>query len=199
MAEKNTGKTSAKKSAQGGSAICDVKKKKDGRGGARPHPEWQLKNMQDGDNARYINHSLKLAMLPKISMQDAEAVTERCFKYFEVCADDDVKPSVAGLALALDVDRTTLWRIREDKNAKESVACNILKKAQKIIEAQTVNYMTDGKMNPIPAIFMLKNHFGYADEQKVIVEPSQPLGAIADETELQQKYLTDVVSSGKRD
>ena len=53
-------------------------------------------------------------------------------------------------------------------------------------------YTLHGQINPIPALFMFKNHFGYADKQEMVITPNQPLGEQVSTEELQKKYLEDV-------
>ena len=159
-------------------------------GNSRPDKTAQT---EPGDNTKYINHSLRLSRLPKISTNDAEAVKERIVNYFEICAEDDMKPSVAGLALALDIDRVYLWEIRTGRKGKNPEVANALKRAMKILDLQMVDYMQNGKINPVSGIFLMKNNFGYADKQEVVVTPNSPLGDGRDEKELEKKYLDSVV------
>ena len=53
--------------------------------------------------------------------------------------------------------------------------------------------MVDGKMNPVAAIFLLKNNHNYKDQTDVVVTPNNPYQAASDE-ELKDKYLTDIPS-----
>jgi hypothetical protein len=155
--------------------------------------EKQSVHTKPGDNTKYINHSLKLSRLPKISMQDFNAVHDRVERYFEICSEDDMKPSVAGLALALDIDRTYLWEIRAGRKGKNLDIANLLKKAMNILDLQMNDYMQNGQINPVTGIFLMKNHFGYADKQEVVVTPQSPLGETKDTKELEDRYVDSVV------
>ena len=104
-----------------------------------------------------------------------------------------MKPSVAGLALALDIDRRYLWEIREGKKGKNPEVADSLKKAMKILDLQMVDYMQNGKINPVSGIFLMKNNFGYADKQEVILTPNSPLGDTKDTKELEERYLDSIV------
>ena len=75
-------------------------------GNKRPDSTAQL---QPGDNRKFLEHDLKMWSWPAVDMTKPEAVTERIGNYFRICAEDDMKPSVAGMALAFGVDRKTLW------------------------------------------------------------------------------------------
>lgn len=159
----------------------------------RPKKSAQMQpQTEPGDNAKYIRHSLRLAELPKISMQDADAVKERVYTYFKICEDDDMKPSVAGLAVALDYDRRRLWEIRAGKREGNPEVTDTIKKAMQLLDLQMVDYMQNGKINPVSGIFLMKNNFGYADKQEVVVTPQSPLGAEPNVEELEEKYRASV-------
>ena len=126
---------------------------------------------EPGDNRKYLEHNLKMWNWPSVDMKKPENVLERVTLYFQTCADDDMKPSVAGLALAFGIDRRTLWKwingIQSDFVAAESR--DALKKAYQILTAQMENYMQNGKINPVAGIFLMKNNMGYQDKQEVVV------------------------------
>lgn len=155
--------------------------------------EKQSVHTKPGDNTKYINHSLKLYDLPKVDMSNTDAVNQRVKEYFQICSDDDMKPSVAGLALALDIDRRRLWEIREGKMGKNPAVSDTLKKTMQLLDLQMVDYMQNGQINPVSGIFLMKNNFGYADKQEVVVTPQSPLGDTKDTKELEDRYVDSVV------
>ena len=155
--------------------------------------EAQTVHTEPGDNRKYILHSLRLAELPKLNLKSVEEVTQRIKDYFTICAEDDMKPSVAGLALAMDIDRRYLWELREGRKGKNPAVADTLKKAMKILDLQMVDYMQNGKINPVSGIFLMKNNFGYADKQEVVVTPNNPLGDTKDTKELEERYIESVV------
>ena len=63
---------------------------------------------EPGDNRRYIEHSLRMWDWPSVDMKQPPQVKERIGMYLSICAEDDMKPSVAGLALAFGVSRKTI-------------------------------------------------------------------------------------------
>lgn len=164
-----------------------VKKKR--KSSPRPNQTVQT---NPGDNAKIIHHSLMLAKLPKVDMSDAAAVTDRTYEYFKICEDNDVKPSVAGLALAFDIEREYLWQLREGKRGKNTEVAHTLKKAMKLLDLQMVDYMQNGKINPVSGIFLMKNNFGYADKQEVVVTPNNPLEGDKDVAALEEQYKASV-------
>lgn len=56
------------------------------------------------------------------------------------------------------------------------------------------DYAQNGKINPVAAIFLMKNHFGYQDKQEVVLTPNNQLGEVTPPEELQQKYLEATAS-----
>ena len=153
--------------------------------------------LQPGDNRKYLSHDLKMWDWPDVDMKKPEQFKERIRQYFQICADDDMKPSVAGMALAFGVDRKTLWCWCNgvDSAYIPAESRSTLKKAYYFLNAQMENYMQNEKINPVAGIFLMKNNMGYADKQEVVLTPNQQLGDQVPAEDLEKKYLEDVVSA----
>lgn len=151
---------------------------------------------EPGDNRKYLEHSLAMWNWPEVDMREPEKVTERIGQYFNQCQMDDMKPSVAGMALAFGVDRKTLWAWANgvDSAYVPTASRNAIKKAYQLLNSQMENYMQNGKINPVAGIFLMKNNMGYQDKQEVVLTPNQQLGDSATPEELQQKYLEATAS-----
>lgn len=148
-------------------------------------------HMEPGDNAKYASHSLMVAQLPAVDMTDPVAVEQRVLEYINLCVANDMKPSVAGMAMAFGVERTTLWKWA---NGVESAyipqaSRNSIKKGYQLLNALMEDYMQNGKINPVSGIFLMKNNMGYQDKQEVVLTPNTQLGDSTTPEELQQKYL----------
>lgn len=163
--------------------------------GSRPNRSDQMKPQTDpGDNKKYIQHTMEVARLEHIDLKNAELVNQRILKYFSICESNDMKPSVAGLALALGVERTTLWKIRtEQTGGYPSEVINSIKRAVQIINAMMEDYMQNGKINPVSGIFLMKNNMDYSDKQEVVVTPNNPLGTAESPEKLEERYRESVV------
>ena len=124
-----------------------------------------------GDNTRIINHFLAVRALPAVDLDDAQAVDARVWEYMSKCADDDVKPSVEGLAIALHVTRETLnsWGNKRTRD-NNPVYSDTVKSAVQMLNAMTATNLQEGKVNPAAGIFLLKNNAGYTDAQQITVE-----------------------------
>lgn len=161
------------------------------KGVSRPDRTAQL---EPGENAKYVKHSLTMMDWKQPDMSRIEEVNQRILDYFQLCADNDMKPSFAGMALAFGVDRRTMWKWCNDVPGGRHLAPEIretLKKGQQILNAQMEDYMQNGKINPVSGIFLMKNNMGYTDQQEVVLRPDSPLGEKADPEALKRKYLED--------
>lgn len=143
-----------------------------------------------GDNARYLRHSLTMLDLPAIDISDPVQVELRIRQYFEQCVGSDMKPTVSGMALALGVDRKTLYDWSRG-NYRDVTHSPIVKKAMNVLDALWEDYMMNGKINPVSGIFLGKNHFGYTDKQEIVVKPENPLGEQKSPDEIKQRYLAE--------
>lgn len=161
-------------------AIAEKEKRK-----VRSRPDSTIQ-AEPGDNARYIRHNMMLYELDPISFQSAAEVKERTVAYFTICEQNDMKPSVAGYALALGISRQELWRIVTGQSVKADGVRDALKRTYNVLNAQMEDYMQNGKVNPVTGIFLSKNHFGYQDKQEIEVAAKQD--AESSPEQLAQKY-----------
>ena len=155
------------------------------------------KNMQvqtePGDNTKYLNFAMVLMALPDIDLDSPKEVSDRVCEYFTLCADNDMKPSVAALALSLHIERNTLWKwANGETKSKNSEIVHTIKRAYQVLDALMNDYMQNGKINPVSGIFLMKNNMGYKDEQKIEVKPESPLGDIGSTDEINRRYVESV-------
>ena len=136
-----------------------------------PNPNGSLDvNVEEGDNNKYLIHNLKVFNLPPCDRNNYEQLSARITEYFQICAEDDMKPTVNGLALAIGIDRDTLRDYAIEKRKIPPECRDIIRKAYNFMTNMWESYMTNGKINPASGIFLAKNHFGYVDEVKVVAE-----------------------------
>ena len=148
---------------------------------------------EPGVNRKYLQHTMRMWNWPEVDMREPEQVAERIEQYFGICIEDDMKPSVAGLACAFGVDRKTIWAWANGVDSKTlpTESRNLIKKAYQNLNAQMENYMQNGKINPVAGIFLMKNNMGYVDKQEMVLTPNQQLGDQVSPEDLQRKYLED--------
>ena len=175
-----------------------VKAKKKPRGGNSPAIGENMLTTEPGDTTKIVQTNMKFLTLPKVDLRDPVAVRQRIGEYFQIYAEADMKPTVAGMAMALDVDRRRLWEIKTGNYVNvggykdlplETV--DYIKKAYEILESTMESYANAGKINPVMAIFMMKNHFGYQDKTEYVLTPNQQQASDYDADDIRKRYLGD--------
>jgi hypothetical protein len=154
---------------------------------------------EPGDNTRIVQTSMKFFDMPRVDLKNPEAVRERLAEYFKIYGEADLKPTVAGMAMALGVNRRLLWAIANDQptggngyklNLPEE-STDLVKKAYEMLEMSMEAYANAGKINPVMAIFMLKNHWNYQDKTEYVLTPNQQQVTDYNADEISKRYLTD--------
>ena len=155
---------------------------------------------EPGDNTRIVQTNMKFFDMPKVDLHDPEAVRARLGEYFRIYGEADLKPTVAGMAMALGVDRRRLWEIKTGTAVGGTTmsdlpreTLDLVKKAYEILETTMENYANAGKINPVMAIFMMKNHFGYQDKTEYVLTPNQKQDSDYDADDIRKRYLSDSV------
>ena len=150
---------------------------------------------EPGDNQKYIDVSRKLFNLPSIDLKDPEQVQARLNEYFNIQYDADLKPTVAGMAMALGIDRRRLWEIRADVANRNqdlpTLTRDSIKKAYDFMENLWENYMQNGKINPVSGIFLGKNTFGYQDKTEYVVTPNVNNDSDYSAEDIKARYAID--------
>jgi len=128
-----------------------------------------------GEVSQMLSSIDTICKLPKVSTD--EELRERINWYFEYCVNNDVRPGVEQLALACGCDRRTLWDWQVGNSRNGSRRGEIIREAKQRLASFHETLMLYGKINPITAIFIAKNHYGYIDRTELSVVPSSnPLG-----------------------
>ena len=156
--------------------------------GVRP---IQLPSVPDGANNKYTSVALAIVAMDACDLYEPQQVQQRIVDYFQVCADNDMKPAVNGLALALGTNRQRLWEIATDNDKQIAIPAaskHYIKQAYNSLQLLWENYMQNGQVNPVSGIFLGKNHFGYRDQQEHILTPNNPLGNDVDSETIARKY-----------
>ena len=154
---------------------------------------------EPGDNTRIVQTNMKFFDMPRVDLKNPDAVRERLCEYFKIYGEADLKPTVAGMAMALGINRKTLWAVANDQptggngyklNLPDETT-HLVKSAYEMLEMSMEAYANAGKINPVMAIFMMKNHFGYQDKTEYVLTPNQKQESDYDADEISKRYLTD--------
>lgn len=153
--------------------------------------------LEPGDNQRFMDINISLFKMRNIDMTDVDQVEQRLADYFELYARHDVKPTVVGMALALNGhDRHWLWSVTHDapiggrgnREKLPTLVTTCIKRAYNMLENSWETYMQNGKINPVAGIFLGKNNFAYKDQTEHIVTPNT--GEQINTEEIKQRYIT---------
>lgn len=172
-----------------------VKAKGKPRGGNNFLTDAALK-VESGDNTKYLMANVELMNMPDIDIKDPEEVQKRVNDYFKLYASYDMKPTVAGLGMALGLDRRRLWEIKTGNYTSSTPKLppeveDSIKKAYKLMENLWETYMNSGKINPVSGIFLGKNNFGYQDKTEYVLTPNQKQDSDYDAEDIRKRYLTE--------
>lgn len=140
-----------------------------------------------GDNSKFLRHALTTMGMPPIDISDPVQVEERIWWYFGHCIENDMKPTVIGMCNSLGIHRDTIhtWKTGEQRKGTHQ---EIIVRAYRVLEELWEDYMLNGKVNPVSGIFLGKVHFGYREQQELILTPNQQQFTPEDVTTIEAKY-----------
>lgn len=155
-------------------------------------------NLEAGDNAKILDVNIKLFNMSKVDLHDPDAVAERLTEFFALYAENDMKPTVAGMGLALGLDRRRLWEIKtgnyhtsKELSTLPRDTTDCIKKAYVIMENMWETYMNSGKINPVSGIFLGKNNFGYQDKQEMVLTPNAQQESDFSAEDIRKRYMIE--------
>ncbi len=178
-------------------------KKKGGHGGYRERnggalyfgaQSSLLTNPGDSTKIARLNIELINLSLKKIDMSSYDEVLARIVDYFELYAKYDLKPTVAGLCIALNnIPNQRLWDLNHDTPGRMAHIPKEVRELVKLVyhslESAWETYMNSGKINPAAGIFLGKNHFGKRDQQEVKISPDAGQEDNFNEDDIRQRYI----------
>lgn len=172
-----------------------------------------LINMEEGDNAKFLATALaieKLGRVKKVDFTNYEECSQRIEEYFQFMIQQDQKPTMTGLAMALGVDRSRLYEILKDqptcRGRKEGYThCIATPQVRELIQGCVrimtnlwEDYMLNGKINPASGIFIGKNFYGMRDEVEHVVKATEnPVDNYSAE-DIASRYISSESSSKKQ-
>ena len=155
-------------------------------------------SLEEGDNTKYLTLQMELMNMENIDMEDSEQVQMRLNEYFGLYARYDMKPTVAGMAIALNgMSRQSLWAIVHNapmggagyKTTLPPRVADLIKKAYFLLENLWESYMNSGKVNPVAGIFLGKNNYGYQDKTEYVVTPNVNQDTEYSAEEIRERYI----------
>lgn len=189
-----------------GELVNQKKPKGKPRGGNSPVIGNNGLMLKEGDNAKTLMLNRELFNMPNIDYHDYEQVKTRLDEYWELYQRYDMKPTVMGMGMALNMSRQTLWAVahnqpvggRGDLTTLPTPVSDLIKKSYFLLENMWETYMNSGKVNPVSGIFLGKNNFGYKDTSEYLLTPNKQVDEYSPE-DIKKKYLTGSDSSDSND
>ena len=154
--------------------------------------------LEEGDNAKFMQVQLALFNMPNIDMDNVEEVQQRLSDYFTLYTERDMKPTVAGMAVALNGhSRQWLHSVvndaplggRGNMSTLRPEVTDCIKKAYILLENLWETYMSAGKVNPVAGIFLGKNNYKYQDKTEYVLTPNQQSDNDYDADEIRERYI----------
>lgn len=182
-------------------------KKHSGGGSKSPVIGNNMLILDEGDNTKYLSLNAALMNMPNIDLNDPVAVQQRLMEYFELYAEADTKPTVVGMAAALNGhSRRWLYAVTHDvptggKGYMANIpkdSANYIKKAYVLLENLWENYMLNGKVNPVVGIFLGKNNYGYQDKTEYVVSPNTQNEEEYDVNDIKKRYATTIETTERK-
>lgn len=146
--------------------------------------EEYLPQYEPGDMSRMITDAMNLSSFGPVDINVPEQVEQRVTEYLKYAIQHDMKPTVESMALAFNTNRTQLWRWANgvECGGVPERSRNAIKKGYSIMNQLLTQTMADGKINPVAAIFLLKNNHSYKDQTDVVVTPNNPMQGLDADT-----------------
>jgi len=144
-------------------------------------------NKSDKFNTQVISHIANVNKITKPLLDNPNSIRLCINTYMTMCQKDGIRPSVSGLSLAIGVSRMTLlkWANGETRLQNQEVITQALQMIEVFVETS----METGKMNPVPALFLLKNNHNYHDESVIKIDNGvKELSA----DEIRKKYMEEM-------
>ena len=148
------------------------------------------KDTKIANNIAYTKHSMRLMSYKPLNLLlcTPRELQKRCVDYLTACEQDEIRPTIAGFAFALGMTRQTLLRYVSGETACPIENYEVLERFYSMLNAMMENFMQEGTINNISGIFLLKNNFGYKDQQDFVVNNKQE-EVVSEDTLLEEADL----------
>ena len=138
------------------------------------------------DNSRSIAFLRELMKLPSLDFSSDEDVEARTDLYLDKCTEHGMRPLLASYALALGIDRQTLYDVRKGGRKTLGVTPStrdFIQKTSSLIESSLANQLITAKSGQVGLIFALKQH-GWKDTVEVTAD-------VKDDRTLRERMLSE--------
>lgn len=161
---------------------------KNNKGGKLLNLEMAMSDADKKDISTIVHNVMKNWTGRKVNSD--EEYQQVVVNFFNECMATNEIPTIEKLCVALGITRSTLWDWgRGSQGTRRAELVAQTKEAFAAIDAELA---VNNKVPLISYIFRSKNFYGMTDEQKLTIEPKQPLGTETNRAEIEQKYKDEV-------
>ena len=128
--------------------------------------------VSDEVRQKILSFNMILYKLPKlVDYNDIGEIDNRTDLFFTLCMQHSITPTVAAYSLSLGVDRHTLynWLNGKSDRIKNQKCLHTLKTAYDFINSSYESLLTEGKIIPVSAFFLLQNNYGYKQQTDHVI------------------------------
>ena len=142
-----------------------------------------------------INNLLVSLSQPRCNKTDLDEIRSRTVDFLQRCADSQCIPLIEDWAVALGVNRATLYRWFDNPGTPE--IGEFLERVRTSIYAANAQAAYQSTINPVSWIFYAKNSLGMSDKTEISVSANNRMDdtEYISQEELRRKYL-DAVDAG---
>lgn len=152
----------------------------------------QFGGRPDDMTMQLLAEGISLMGMPAVDVMQPQQVQERTLLYLKRCAENKRRPAVAAYALYLGIDRRTLNGYYSGVNhAIHPDSLSTIKYIYALIDGAWEQQMTDGAMNVVAGIFLMRNNLGYTNVDTVEIVPKAPEINSADINDVIAQYSDD--------
>ncbi len=146
------------------------------------YPSNQLKELE---GSAFVSATVRsLIELSKLGIPQTDVeLTNRIDEYFQHCIQNNSRPGIESLCLALSTTRQSFWNWCNGTGHKSKEWQHQCLLARQVIVSFLESASLSGKLNPATSIFLLKNWASYSDNNNI---------AIGAEERSQGLSLTDI-------
>ena len=149
-----------------------------------------MKPIEDpNQNTKWLKQARVGLDLPPVDTRDPNQIGDRINQYLDFCEINNKKPSVVGMAnwIGVPVDTVMSWR----SGRKNNLAAPFIRRVMAMLEEVAVEAVMETKTNPANFIFLMKNHFGYVDQQNVVMGTVDDSEKEMSKEDLEKYFLED--------
>lgn len=160
--------------------------------GRPKHPDFGKELANAGETSGFVRMAKVAWEMAPVDLADVKQVEQRAREYFDYCVANDCIPNKATLCAWIGISRSTLYEW-ETGFSRGPAHQALAKKISTMMESVLVELLTNNKVMPASAIFLLKNHAGYKDQVEISAVQEAPLGQLQDPETLAAKIEADIV------